>query len=190
MAYQVLPATAPLWPALERLFGRGGASNGCWCMYWLLGPEYHRRDRALNRQALRASVEQGPPPGLLAFAEGADPERDAAIGWLRLTPRAELAWLNAKREFAPVDEQPVWSVSCLYVGSRHRRSGVAGALVRAAVEQAAAGGAPAVEAYPVDASVPGATRNAFTGYLTTFLAAGFTEVARRAPARPIVRHPA
>ncbi|GAA4176766.1 hypothetical protein [Gryllotalpicola koreensis] len=47
----------------------------------------------------------------------------------------------------------------------------------------------ALEAYPVDASVPGATRNAFSGYLSAFTAAGFHEVARRTPARPIVRRP-
>jgi hypothetical protein len=23
--------------ALEVLFGKGGASNGCWCMYWRIG---------------------------------------------------------------------------------------------------------------------------------------------------------
>jgi hypothetical protein len=30
--------TLECWPALEDLFGRAGASNGCWCMYWRIGP--------------------------------------------------------------------------------------------------------------------------------------------------------
>lgn len=29
----ISPLTAERWPALEDLFGRAGASNGCWCMY-------------------------------------------------------------------------------------------------------------------------------------------------------------
>jgi hypothetical protein len=38
MDYTVHPLTSEHWPALEDLFGRAGASNGCWCMYWRLGP--------------------------------------------------------------------------------------------------------------------------------------------------------
>jgi hypothetical protein len=38
MDFTVRPATSAQWPALEDLFGRSGASNGCWCMYWRIGP--------------------------------------------------------------------------------------------------------------------------------------------------------
>jgi hypothetical protein len=34
MKLAILPLTPDLWPALEDLFGKWGASNGCWCMYW------------------------------------------------------------------------------------------------------------------------------------------------------------
>jgi GNAT superfamily N-acetyltransferase len=153
----------------------------------LIGPEYHRRNRALNRRALRASMSDEAAPGLLAFAENADPATDAALGWARLTPRTELDWLNRTSFLAPVDDVAVWSVACLYVRSEHRRTGVADALIKAAVHAARGAGAPAVEAYPIDASVPGATRNAFTGYLESFERAGFVEVARRKQSRPIVR---
>jgi GNAT superfamily N-acetyltransferase len=184
MTIDVRRATAAEFPALERLFGRGGASNGCWCMYWRLGPEYHKRDRDLNHEALRERVAAEPSPGLLAF----EPGSDTAIGWLQLTPRAELGWLNQVRFLAPVDDLEVWSISCLYIASRHRAHGVGTALVAAAVDEARDAGVPAVEAYPVDAVVPGATRNAFTGYASTFFTSGFVEVARRRPERPIVRY--
>lgn len=184
MTIAVRAATAAEFPALERLFGRGGASNGCWCMYWRIGPEYHKRDRELNHRALRERVAAQPSPGLLAFNQGSD----VAIGWLQLSPRAELGWLNQVRFLAPVDELEVWSISCLYIATRHRTQGVGTALIAAAVEQAQAAGVPAVEAYPVDATVPGATRNAFTGYASTFFASGFAEVARRRPERPILRY--
>lgn len=173
------------FPALETLFGRGGASNGCWCMYWRLGAEYHKRDRELNHDALRQRFATEPSPGLLAF----DSETETAIGWLQLTPRAELDWLNSVKFLAPVDAEEVWSISCLYVTARRRSSGVATELIKAAVRTARSAGAPAVEAYPVDASVPGATHNAFTGYASKFFDAGFTELARRRrPDRPIVRY--
>lgn len=45
--------------------------------------------------------------------------------------------------------------------------------------------APAVEAYPLDGAVlPSATS---TGYASVFAAAGFVEIARRSPERPIMR---
>ena len=67
-----------------------------------------------------------------------------------------------------------------------RRRGVATALIAAALKAAKRAKAPALEAYPVDASVsPSAT---WTGYATTFARLGFKVVARRTPARPIMRH--
>ena len=47
--------TADLWPALEDLFGEKGACNGCWCMYWRIGSDYHKRPRERNRRALRTT---------------------------------------------------------------------------------------------------------------------------------------
>ena len=37
MKLTIRPLTPDLWPALEDLFGKRGASNGCWCMYWRAG---------------------------------------------------------------------------------------------------------------------------------------------------------
>ena len=114
MKLTIRPLTPSLWPALEALFGKGGASNGCWCMYWRIGPEYHKRPREKNKNALHRIV-QGPPPGLLAF----DGER--AIGWCQLTPRDDLGWLNRKRALERVDALPVWSISCFFVRRGYRR---------------------------------------------------------------------
>jgi hypothetical protein len=40
VSYVVRAVTPDLWPSLEDLFEKRGASNGCWCMYWRIGPEY------------------------------------------------------------------------------------------------------------------------------------------------------
>jgi GNAT superfamily N-acetyltransferase len=178
---QTVPVTAEVWPALAGLFGRGGASNGCWCMYWILGPDYHRRARELNRDALRQSATDGPPPGLLAL-EG----DGTALGWCRLTPRADLPWLSDR--LPRVDDMAVWSLPCFYVRRGTRRLGVMTALIERAVEEARAAEAPALEAYPVDTSVPGSTRNLFTGTVSVFEKAGFAIVARQGTARPIMRY--
>ena len=175
------PLTAEQWPALEDLFGPAGASNGCWCMYWRIGPRYRDRPREDNKRDLERLARSGPPPGLLAFDGG------TAVGWCELAPRADLDWLARGRYFRPVDELPVWSVPCFYVRRTHRRQGVMGVLIGAAVGAAAAAGAPALEAYPVDTAVPAHTGNLFPGVASAFARHGFRVVARRKPDRPVMR---
>jgi GNAT superfamily N-acetyltransferase len=182
MKLTIRPLTPELWPAFEDLFGKGGASNGCWCMYWRLGPEYHKRPREKNRRALRRIVRHGPPPGLLALDGG------RAVGWCQLTPRDDLPWLNRTGPLERVDDVPVWAISCFYVRRGYRRQGVMTALIAAALTAARRAKAPAVEAYPVDSARAGSTSNVFTGTASAFRRAGFKTVARRTPSRPIMRH--
>lgn len=181
MDLAISPVTAELWPALEELFGRAGASNGCWCMYWRIGPAYRGRPREDNKRDLEQLARSPRPPGLLAFDGG------LAVGWCELGPRADLGWLARGRYLRPVDDLPVWSVPCFYVRRSHRRQGVMGALIDAAVAAAAAAGAPALEAYPVDTAVPGHTGNLFMGVASAFPRRGFQVVARRQPDRPVMR---
>jgi GNAT superfamily N-acetyltransferase len=182
MTLTVRSLTPELWPALEDLFGSAGASNGCWCMYWRIGPAYRKRPREQNKAALRAATKRGPPPGLLAF------DGDVVVGWCRLTPREALPWLDRARLLGRVDDVPVWSLSCFYVRRTHRRRGVTTALIAAALQAAKRANAPALEAYPVDTAAPKSTTNLFTGTASTFRRAGFKTVAQRSPARPIMRH--
>ena len=182
MSFPIRPLTPELWPALEDLFGKGGASNGCWCMYWRIGSKYRKRTREKNRRALRQIVNHGPPPGLLAF------DGDRAVGWCQCTPREDLRWLERAHFFERVDDVPVWALSCFYVRRGYRRKGVMSALVAAALKAAKRANAPALEAYPVDTAQPDSTGNVFTGTMVTFKRAGFKAVARREPSRPIMRH--
>ena len=178
----IRPLTPELWPAFEDLFGKGGASNGCWCMYWRIGSEYHKRAREKNQSAFREIVKRGPPPGLLAF------DGEQAVGWCQLTRRDDLPWLDKARFFKRVDDVPVWSISCFYIRRGYRKQGVMSALIAEAVKAAKRAKAPALEAYPVDTEQPGSTSNVFTGTVSAFTRAGFKPVAHRIPARPIMRH--
>jgi GNAT superfamily N-acetyltransferase len=111
---------------------------------------------------------------------------DLAVGWCQLTPREALPWLDREWRLKKVDEAPVWSLSCLYVRKGYRRQGVTAALISAALEAGRHEGAPALEAYPFDADVSPSASG--TGYASTFARAGFKTVARRIPARPMMRH--
>jgi GNAT superfamily N-acetyltransferase len=181
MNLTILPLTPGLWPALEDLFGKAGASNGCWCMYWRLGGAYRRR-REENKKALREIVNRGPPPGLIAF------DGDLAVGWCQLTPRDALPWLDRMGWFERVDDVPVWSISCFYVRRRYRRQSVMTELIFAALKAAKRAGAAALEAYPIDTGAPKSSSNIFVGTAAVFVRAGFKEAARRAAARPVMRH--
>src|SRR5438270_1939630 len=141
----IRPLTPDLWPALEDLFGPRGACNGCWCMYWRIGSQYRKQRPEANREAFRKVVEQGPPPGLLAF------DGDLAVGWCQLMPRASLPWLYRTWRLKAIDDLPVWSISCLYVRKGYRKRGINSALIEAAISIAKAAGAPVLEAYPLDA---------------------------------------
>ena len=150
-------------------------------MYWRIGPRYRDRPHADNKEDLRKLAASGRPPGLLAF------DGDRAVGWCELAPRAELAWLARARYLGPVDDLPVWSVPCFYVRSSHRGLGVMDALIEAALPTAATAGAPALESYPVDTTVPSHTGNLFPGIAAAFARHGFEVVARRKPDRPVMR---
>jgi len=179
MTLVIRPVTPDLWPALEELFGRSGACNGCWCMYWRIGSLYRQRDRAENKTALKKIVRNGPPLGLLAFDD------HTAVGCCQLTPRSDLPWLDRSRVAATIDTRPVWSISCFYVRRGYRGQGVTAALIEAAVAAAKRAKVDTLEAYPRDAAKH--TVGAFTGFTSTFARAGFTEIARRQDGRPIMR---
>jgi GNAT superfamily N-acetyltransferase len=103
----------------------------------------------------------------------------------QLTPRDDLPWLDRESRIRRTDDLPVWSLSRFYISKGYRRQGVTAALIDAAVKIAKKKHVPALEAYPLDAELtPSASA---TGYVSTFLRAGFTIIARHTPPRPIVR---
>ena len=180
MRFAIYPLTPELWPALEDLFGEHWPVDGCWCMYWRIGNDYRKKPGDANKAALCELVKRGPPPGLLAF------DGDLAVGWCQLTPRAALLWLDRTWRLKRVDDVPVWSLSCFYIRKGYRKRGVTSALIAAALDVAKRAGAPALEAYPLDAKLTPSASGA--GYVSTLQRAGFKIVARHVPARPIVRY--
>jgi len=152
-----------MWPRLPRRQWEAGKGEG-------------------NRQALRRLVRRGSVPGVLGYADG------EPVAWCAIEPREAFGTLARSRVPAPVDGTEVWSVVCLFIAPPFRGRGLSGAIVEGAVRHARRRGARVIEAYPVDprrGRLPAAF--VYPGLPSTYASAGFTEVARRSPTRPIMR---
>jgi GNAT superfamily N-acetyltransferase len=186
-ALEIHPLTPGRWDDLVTLFDRPGDAKGCWCMFYRVrGREFDRLGGSGTRAAFRRVVDDGPPPGLLAYRDG------RPVGWCAVAPRDAFPRVLRSATLKPIDDAPAcWAVVCFYVerGERGERGGgVAAVLLEAAVAFAAEHGAEAVEGYPKDTG--GARRHAnemFVGSMSMFRDAGFEEVGRRSPLRPIMR---
>ena len=187
MKLTVHPLTPDRWPDLEAIFNAKGCSvaRGCWCMYYRRSGEREAvpgKTRAqANRADLKALVDGGNQPGLIGY------RGKAPVGWISLAPREEFRKLERSPVMKAVDDKPVWSVICFVVPSEHRGQGVATALLDAAVKYAKKRGARLVEAYPVDKPGQVDDETLWFGAKSMYDKAGFREVARRKPHRPVVR---
>ncbi|MDE2427403.1 MAG: GNAT family N-acetyltransferase [Burkholderiales bacterium] len=188
MPILVHPLTADRWSDLENLFNAKGCSiaRSCWCMYYRrsgkrpeLAPGQTREQQ--NHADLKALSAQDVSPGLIGYLDG------VPVGWLSLGPREDFAKLHKSPVMKAVDEQPVWSIICFVVPSPFRRQGVAKAMLAAAVDYARQRGVRLLEAYPVDLAMTPEAESLWFGSKTMFDEAGFEEVARRKPGRPVVR---
>lgn len=184
----VRPLTPERWADLEAIFKAKGCSvaRSCWCMaYRRSGPQPQpprgtTRAEA-NRKQLKALVDAGRPPGLIGYC-GKVP-----VGWVSIGPREDYAKLARSPVMKPVDDQPVWSVICFVVPAVYRGQGVAQALLAGAVSYAKRHGAKLIEAYPVDKPSRSNDDYMWFGAKSMYDKAGFSEVARRKPQRPVVR---
>ena len=178
----IRPATPDRWPDVEAVFRDCSDARHCWCAYWYLpNREFKAGWGEANARVLRERVEAGLEPGVLAYADG------EPAGWAGVAPRAAFDRLRRSKPLAPVDDAPAWALNCFVVRKPWRRRGLMRPLVRGAVAHAVANGAAVIEAYPVDSDRP-TSWDLFLGSAAAFREAGFVEVARRLPRRPILRY--
>ncbi len=172
------------WDDLVDLFGpERGANSGCWCMWWrMTARDFEAASRDERRDLFKAVVAAGPPPGLIAYQGG------QAVGWCAVGPRPTLPRIGRSRVAKPVaGGEDSWFISCFYIRSGHRKIGLMAALLQAAVDHAAAQGATMIEACPIDPQRKLQWGEGFVGIASVFRAVGFEEIARRSPARPLMR---
>jgi len=116
---------------------------------------------------LRRIVRSGAEPGVLAYRDG------KPIGWCAVAPRAEFSYLERSRVLAPIDDRPVWSITCVFVAKEYRRQGLSALLLKASCEHAAPKGAEIVDGYPQELQKETPTAFAWTGVASAFQNAGF-----------------
>ena len=178
----IYPVTPDRWDDLERLFGPGGASGGCWCMWFRRrASEFAKAKATENKAGIRELVRAGDEPGLIAYVDG------EPAGWVSLAPRERFPRIEHSRMFKRLDDRPVWSVVCFVIGKQFRRKGISGELLSAAIESARDHGATTIEAYPVEPSEALMGDRGYQGIRSVFDAAGFREAARATNGRPVMR---
>lgn len=186
--FAVFPLTPERWPDLEDLFGPQGPCYGCWCNHFRM-PQRLRKPLLGEgaRQLFEDRVKQGPPPGVLAYVEG------KAVGWLQAGPRAHIPeWNNPSRAStplpdAPADDERNWAASCFFVRNGFRGKGVTGALLDGAISFARASGARLIEAAAMENQEKRSAAGLYVGPASIFRRAGFVEMARQKPGRPLLR---
>lgn len=184
--FEAHPLTPERWDDLVELFGRPGSSmvRSCWCMYYRRTGKaegvYGKRPDA-NRADLKALVDRDYVPGLVGYVDG------RPVGWVSVSPREDYLKLQRSPVMRPVDDMPVWSIVCFFVDSESRGSGITERLLNAAVEYARSRGATLVEGYPVDKGGRSHANSMWFGARAIYDRAGFVEVARRKPNRPVMR---
>lgn len=153
-------------------------------MWWRLPrSEFARQRGEDNRKALKAIVDSGKIPGILAYLDG------QPVGWCAVAPRETFPALERSRTLKRVDDQQVWSVVCFFVAKPFRHKGISTGLLKAAVEYVRKQGGKVVEGYPEDPKKGWKPDPfVFTGLVSAFRKAGFTEVVRRSETRPIMRY--
>jgi GNAT superfamily N-acetyltransferase len=182
------PATTPRFDDVEHVFDAGGDARGCQCQWWMMpNVEWSKTSQEQRRDMLAEEIAAPPPPGLVAYVDG------EAAGWVRVGPRTRQVRLGrtliiSSSTEEPLDDESVWTVSCFVVRKGHRGQGLNARLLDAAVAFAREHGARVIEAYPIDpdAGKEHPVNDLFHGVVSTFQNAGFREVARPKPDRPIV----
>jgi ribosomal protein S18 acetylase RimI-like enzyme len=178
MTFEAHPVTKDRWQDLVGLFDRPIVRT-CFCMFYRKSGD--TGDGSANRKAMKALVDDGTVPGLIGYVDG------VPVAWVSLGPREGYGRLRRSPIMKPVDDRPVWSIVCFFVDSSARGRGLSERMLRAAVAYARSSGARLVEAYPVDKAGRSHPDDMFFGAKSLYDRAGFEEVARRRPTRPVVR---
>jgi GNAT superfamily N-acetyltransferase len=178
------PLTPENWQDFEALFGPRGACGGCWCLFWKKPRKHYQADAyEKNRLDQKRIVYEGVVPGILAYIEG------QPVGWCGFEPRESYPALSRSRILKPIDDKPVWSVTCFYVDKKFRKQGVTVTLLKEVLKYVSLKGSRIVEGYPVEVVGEKAPDPfIFTGTASAYKQAGFVEVARRSATRPIFRY--
>jgi GNAT superfamily N-acetyltransferase len=139
-----------------------------------------------NRDRFLALAAASPTPfGVLAYEDG------TPVGWCAAGPRSRYARalrspiLKPCRD--PAEDDSVWLVPCFFTRVGHRRRGISGQLLDAAVDQARTHGATAFEGFPLAGGGPYERTDLYLGTEPLFAERGFRVITRPSPRRVVMR---
>ena len=173
MQFTVHPVTPDRFDDFADVVNPNRRSTHCWCVpHRLRQAEVDELADGDRELAMRALCERELPPGVATYADG------IPVGWANVRPRADIPVLVHSRKIRPLDDLNVWSIVCLVIRGGHRKQGYTTRPIEGAVEHAAAHGAPAGEAYPVEPRRRMDTTMAFVGTRAMFEKVGFEVIGR------------
>ena len=170
--YTVKALDASTWPDFAGLVERHhGVWGGCWCL------EFHPEGKARGphrRDAKEQRVRSGNAHAALVY------DADACIGWCQFGTPEELPRIKHLRAYgAQATTPPRWRITCFFVDTRYRGTGVSRAALAGALEQIARLGGGTVESYPEDVADRAVSASFLhNGRLTTFERQGFERTRR------------
>ena len=181
---EIYPLDITRWKDFETLLGEKGGCGGCWCMSWRLKKSDFESNKGIeNKNAMKSLVDKNLVIGVLAYFDG------IPIGWCAVAPRNVYVRLEKSRVLKRIDNEPVWSITCLYIEKTYRRRGVSTELVKGAINYCKINGAKIIEAYPV---VPYSNKVPdpfiWTGTPSAFEKAGFIVAEKRSKWKPMMRY--
>jgi GNAT superfamily N-acetyltransferase len=172
------------WKDFETLFGEKGACGGCWCMYWRLrNKEFENQKGEGNKRAMKNLANKNEQIGIIMYLN------NEPIGWCSFAPREDFTRLANSKILKPVDDKPVWSITCFFIDKNFRRQGYSVKMLKGVIGYCKKRKVRILEGYPVEPKknkMPPAF--AWTGIAAAFSQAGFKEVARRSETRPVMRY--
>ena len=145
--------------------------------------DYEKNKGEQNKKTMKQLVKKNEQLGIIAYADG------KPVGWCAIAPRENYVKLENARVLKRIDDEPVWSIPCFFITKDFRKKGFSVKLLNGVIAFCRRKGVKIVEAYPIipySSNMPAAF--AWTGILSSFLNAGFTEEKRWSKARPIVRY--
>ncbi|MHA3700656.1 N-acetyltransferase family protein [Jatrophihabitans sp. YIM 134969] len=172
MDFETHPVTPSRFEDFADVINPNRRATHCWCLsHRLNAPEIEELGHGSREEVARALGRRRNPPGVVGYVDG------TAVGWCSIGPRAENPRLAKSKLIRPLDDVAVLSVICVVIRGGRRKRGYTTPLIEGAVAWAASRGAPAVEAYPVDAEGGRIdTTMAFVGTRQMFEKAGFEVV--------------
>lgn len=181
------PLTTARLADLDALFASDPAADRCWCMWFIIPVKaFHEAGREGNRAALAHLAATDPLPiGLIAYDAG------RPVGWCAVGPRQRFVRAMAAPTLKQRDrseDDAVWLVPCFFIRPEVRGSGVATALLTAAVEHARRSGASAIEGFPLSGDKRRSGGSDFqTGVEPLFAECGFQPLSRPSENRVVMR---